>query len=46
MGLFGQVVYRVYTLDGVQTPTPTITLTPTATPRPNLTALPVITEGP
>jgi cytoskeletal protein RodZ len=46
MGLFGQVVYRVYTIDGVQTPTPTITPTPTATPRPNLTALPITTEGP
>jgi cytoskeleton protein RodZ len=33
MGLFGQVVQRVYTLSGVQTPTPTITPTPTETPR-------------
>jgi cytoskeletal protein RodZ len=46
MGLFGQVVYRVYTIDGVQTPTPTITLTPTETPRPNLTVLPSFTEEP
>jgi len=33
MGLYGQVVHLVFTLSGVQTPTPTITLTPTATPR-------------
>ncbi len=33
MGLLGQVVHNVYTLDGVQTPTPTITPTPTETPR-------------
>lgn len=46
MGLFGQVVYQVYTFDGVQTPTPTITLTPTATPRANLTALPITTQEP
>ena len=33
IGLFGQVVHLVFTLSGVQTPTPTITLTPTVTPR-------------
>ncbi|HLA97346.1 MAG TPA: RodZ domain-containing protein [Anaerolineales bacterium] len=33
IGLFGQVVHLVFTLSGVQTPTPTITLTPTSTPR-------------
>ncbi len=33
MGLYGQVVQRVYTAEGVQTPTPTVTFTPTATPR-------------
>jgi cytoskeletal protein RodZ len=38
MGLLGQIIHRVYTLDGVQTPTPTITLTPTRTPR--ITATP------
>jgi hypothetical protein len=33
MGLYGQVVQRVFTLEGVQTPTPTVTFTPTITPR-------------
>lgn len=33
MGQFGEVVYRVYTADGVVTPTATITQTPTETPR-------------
>jgi cytoskeletal protein RodZ len=33
MGLFGQVVQQVFTVSGVQTPTPTVTLTPTVTPR-------------
>lgn len=44
MGLFGEVVERVYTLSGVQTPTPTITPTPTETLRP--TAPPAITATP
>lgn len=44
MGLFGEVVERVYTLSGVQTPTPTITPTPTETLRP--TATPPITATP
>lgn len=33
MGLFGEVVQRVFTVAGVQTPTPTVTPTPTSTPR-------------
>jgi hypothetical protein len=39
MGLFGEVVDRVYTGEGVATPTPTITLTPTPseTPEPSIT---------
>jgi cytoskeletal protein RodZ len=37
MGNFGEVVRRVFTLEGIQTPTPTITHTPTATPRPSRT---------
>jgi hypothetical protein len=39
MGLYGQVINRVYTAQGVATPTPTITLTPTPsdTPEPSLT---------
>ncbi len=43
MGNFGEVVDRVYTSNGVETPTstpsptPTITMTPTLTPKPSLT---------
>jgi cytoskeletal protein RodZ len=42
MGLYGQVISRVYTDQGVATPTPTITLTPTPsdTPEPSLTPTP------
>ena len=34
LGLLSEVVHQVYTLQGVQTPTPTITMTPTVTGRP------------
>ena len=37
MGLLGQVVHQVFTRQGVQTPTPTITITPSATERPTRT---------
>ena len=37
LGLFGEIVYEVYTIEGVQTPTPTITPTSTITPRPSPT---------
>jgi heme/copper-type cytochrome/quinol oxidase subunit 2 len=37
LGLYGQVVHRVFSLDGIQTPTPTVTQTPSATPRPTRT---------
>lgn len=40
MGLYGEVVQRVFTTEGVQTPTPTVTLTPTITPRPTQTPQP------
>ena len=42
MGLYGQVVYRIYTAQGIVTPTPTVTLTPTPTARvtPTATARP------
>jgi hypothetical protein len=33
MGVFGEVVHRVYTLGGVLTPTASVTPTETATPR-------------
>jgi cytoskeletal protein RodZ len=39
LGLLGEVVHQVYTLQGVETPTPTITMTPTATGRPTRTPL-------
>jgi cytoskeletal protein RodZ len=44
LGLYGEVVHRVFTIDSIQTPTPTITSTPTVTPRatqtPRFTASP------
>jgi cytoskeletal protein RodZ len=38
MGLFGQVIQRVFTPLGIETPTPTITPTGTVTPSPSPTA--------
>jgi cytoskeletal protein RodZ len=52
LGLFGQVVYRIYTTQGIITPTPTLTLTPTptqvptATPEPTRTISPNLPEAP
>ncbi len=52
LGLFGQVVYRIYSTQGILTPTPTITLTPTpteiptATPEPTRTISPDLPEAP
>jgi cytoskeletal protein RodZ len=40
MGLFGQVADRIYTREGMLTPTPTITPTPSATPQPSATPVP------
>lgn len=40
MGIFGQVANRIYTREGILTPTPTITPTPSATPQPSATAAP------
>ena len=42
MGLYGEVIDRVYTAEGIATPTPTITLTPTPsdTPTPSITPTP------
>ena len=47
MGLYGEVIDRVYTAQGIATPTPTITTTPTpsATPEASLTPTPSITPG-
>lgn len=46
MGDPGQVVNRIYTFDGIQTPTATVTPTPTETPRFQATATPTITLTP
>jgi cytoskeleton protein RodZ len=52
MGNPGEVVNRIYTLDGIQTPTPTVSPTPTNTPRiqpsatPTITGTPTLTEVP
>jgi len=52
LGNPGQVVNRIYTLDGIQTPTPTLSPTPSNTPRfqptptPTLTSTPGITQIP
>lgn len=52
LGNPGEVVNRIYTLDGIQTPTPTISPTATNTPRfqpsptPTFTSIPLITEVP
>ncbi len=40
LGTYGEAVNFVVTIDGVQTPTPTITLTPTATPTVEITPTP------
>jgi cytoskeleton protein RodZ len=46
MGDPGQVVNRIYTFDGIQTPTATVTPTSTETPRFQPTATPTITLTP
>jgi cytoskeleton protein RodZ len=43
MGLFGEAVDRVFTAEGIATPTPTITLTPTPSNTPEATATPTPT---
>ena len=46
LGRFGEVVDRVFTIGGVQTPTPTVSPTPTITPTPTRTPTPTITPSP
>ena len=46
LGNVGEVITRIYTLQGVAAPTPTVTLTPTATLRPTLTPRPTLTQRP
>jgi cytoskeleton protein RodZ len=43
MGLFGEAVDRVFTAEGIATPTPTITLTPTPSNTPEATSTPTPT---
>lgn len=43
MGLFGEVVSRVYTSEGIATPTPTVSITPTITQTPTPSATPSLT---
>ena len=43
LGLFGEVVNRVYTAEGIATPTPTISPTPTITLTPTITPTPDVT---
>ncbi len=45
MGLFGEAVDRVFTAEGIATPTPTITLTPTASDTPEATTTPTPTQA-
>lgn len=45
MGLFGEAVDRVFTAEGIATPTPTITLTPTASDTPEATQTPTPTQA-
>lgn len=46
LGRFGQAVTRIYTLNGVQTPTPSPTPTPTATPPVTPSPTPTLTPTP
>ncbi len=46
LGRFGEVVDRVFTISGVQTPTPTVSPTPTITPTPTVTSTPTATPTP
>ena len=45
LGLYGEVVRVIYTLEGIHTPTPTVTPTPTRTLRPSSTPLATAAGG-
>jgi cytoskeletal protein RodZ len=45
VGIYGEVVGRVFTLEGMQTPTPAVPPTPTPTSTPEITDTPVGTPG-
>ena len=46
MGLYGEVINRVYTAEGIATPTPLVTITPTPTETPAVTSTPTQTTTP
>jgi len=46
MGLYGEVINRVYTAEGIATPTPLVTFTPTPTETPAVTSTPTRTTTP
>jgi cytoskeletal protein RodZ len=46
MGLYGEVVDRVYTAEGIATPTPTISATPTPSETPEASLTPTPTNAP
>jgi cytoskeleton protein RodZ len=46
MGNFGEVVNRIFTISGVETPTPTPSPTPSITPKPSPTSKPTLTLRP
>lgn len=46
MGNMGEVVNRIYTINGVETPTPTPSATPSITPKPSRTLRPTSTTPP
>jgi len=46
MGLYGEVINRVYTAEGMVTPTPIVTFTPTPTETPAVTSTPTQTTTP
>lgn len=46
MGLFGEVINRVYTAEGIVTPTPLVSFTPTPTETPAVTSTPTQTTTP
>ncbi len=46
MGLYGEVINRVYTAEGIATPTPTVTFTPTPTETSTVTSTPTLTTTP
>lgn len=46
MGLYGEVINRIYSAEGIATPTPLVTFTPTPTETPAVTSTPTQTTTP